>query len=76
MGAAIRPPCVLAPGRPVGGVAQPPCLDKNASPKHFTAAGFICTGIAKIPGGTLIFATMLDEGTTEGAVTGGTGKLE
>jgi len=46
----------------------------NAGAKGFAAAGFICSGIAKIPGGTLVVAAELSEGTTEGAVIGGSGK--
>lgn len=45
-----------------------------SSSKNFAGAGFICSGIAKIPGGTLIFAAELAEGNTEGAITGGSGK--
>jgi hypothetical protein len=45
-----------------------------ASSKSFAAAGFTCTGIAKIPGGTLVFAAELAEGSTEGAIIGGSGK--
>jgi hypothetical protein len=45
-----------------------------ASSKNFAAAGFTCTGIAKIPGGTLVFAAELAEGNTEGAIIGGSGK--
>jgi hypothetical protein len=41
--------------------------------RKFAAAGFVCDGIAKLSNGTLVFAAMLTEGPTEGAITGGTG---
>jgi hypothetical protein len=41
--------------------------------KKIESAGFTCTGIAKIPGGTLILVGEAKEGPTEGAITGGTG---
>jgi hypothetical protein len=41
--------------------------------RKFEAAGFVCDGIAKLSNGTLVFAAMLTEGSTEGAITGGTG---
>lgn len=62
-----------AEGKIVGKVRVACTATKTASSKSFAAAGFLCTGIAKVPGGTLAFATMLSEGTTEGVITGGTG---
>jgi hypothetical protein len=46
---------------------------KNASSKHFATAEFLCTGLARISGSTLVFSAMLSEGNTEGAITGGSG---
>ena len=43
------------------------------STKRPNKAGFICSGIAKLPGGSLILAGEASEGVSEGAVTGGTG---
>lgn len=63
-----------AEGKLVGKLRVVCTATKNASSKSFAAAGFICTGIAKIPGGTLVFAAELSEGNTEGAITGGSGK--
>jgi hypothetical protein len=61
-------------GKIVGKLRVSCTATNNASSKHFAAAGFICSGIAKIPGGTLVFAAELAEGNTEGAITGGSGK--
>ena len=61
-------------GKLVGKIRVVNTATKSASSKHFAAAGFICSGIAKIPGGTLVFAAELSEGNTEGAITGGSGK--
>jgi hypothetical protein len=44
-----------------------------ATTKNPESAGFSCTGIVKIPGGTLILVGKAKEGPTEGAITGGTG---
>lgn len=63
-----------AEGKLVGKIRVVCTATNNASSKHFAAAGFVCSGIAKIPGGILIFAAELSEGNTEGAVTGGSGK--
>jgi hypothetical protein len=41
--------------------------------KNYNAAGFYCTGIAKIPGGSLVFVGEASKGLEEGSVTGGTG---
>jgi ribosomal protein L2 len=62
-----------AEGKVVGKIRVTCTATNNASSKHFAAAGF-CTGIARIPGGTLVFAAELAEGNTEGAITGGSGK--
>ena len=61
-----------AEGKTVGKIRVACTATKTASTKHFAAAGFVCTGIAKVPGGTLVFAAMLSEGTTEGSIIGGT----
>jgi hypothetical protein len=63
-----------AEGKLVGKIRVVCTATNSASSKNFAAAGFICSGIAKIPGGTLIFAAELTEGNTEGAITGGSGK--
>jgi hypothetical protein len=62
-----------AEGKTVGKIRVVCTATKNASSEHFAAAGFLCSGLAKIPGGSLAFAALLSEGATEGAVTGGTG---
>lgn len=51
------------------------CIATESS-RSVIVAGFFCTALAKIPGGTLVLVAPLSEsGTgTEGAVTGGTGK--
>ncbi len=41
--------------------------------KNVNSAGFNCSGIARIPGGTLILEGEGREGPIEGAITGGTG---
>jgi len=61
-------------GKLVGKIRVVCTATKSASSKHFAAAGFVCSGIAKIPGGTLVFAAELSEGNTEGVITGGSGK--
>lgn len=63
-----------AEGKIVGKLRVACTATSNASSKHFAAAGFICSGIARIPGGTLVLAAELSEGNTEGAITGGSGK--
>ena len=63
-----------AEGKRVGKIRVTCTATQSASSRHFAAAGFICSGIAKIPGGTLIVAAELAEGKTEGAITGGSGK--
>jgi hypothetical protein len=61
-------------GKMVGKIRIVCTATQNASSKNFAAAGFVCWGIAKITGGTLVFAAELSEGNTEGAITGGSGK--
>jgi hypothetical protein len=63
-----------AEGKVVGKIRVVCTATTSASSKNFAAAGFVCSGIAKIPGGTLVFAAGLAEGNTEGAITGGSGK--
>lgn len=63
-----------AEGKIVGKIRVVCTATTASSSKNFAGAGFICSGIAKIPGGTLIFAAELAEGNTEGAITGGSGK--
>ena len=46
----------------------------TANSGNFAAAHFVCSGIAKIPGGSLVVVAELSEGATEGAITGGSGK--
>jgi hypothetical protein len=41
--------------------------------KNYNAAGFYCTGIAKIPGGSLVLVGEASKGLDESSVTGGTG---
>lgn len=61
-------------GKPAGKIRVVCTATKSASSKNFAAAGFVCSGIAKVPGGTLVFAAELSEGNTKGAITGGSGK--
>jgi hypothetical protein len=61
-------------GKIVGKIRVVCTATNNASSKNFAAAGFVCSGIARIPGGTLVYAAELAEGNTEGAITGGSGK--
>jgi hypothetical protein len=62
-----------AEGKLIGKIRVVCTATNNAGAKGFAAAGFICSGIAKIPGGTLVVAAQLSEGNTEGAVIGGSG---
>jgi hypothetical protein len=62
-----------AEGKIVGKLKVTCTATKAAPAKNFAGAGFVCTGYAKIPGGSLVFAAELSEGNTEGAITGGTG---
>jgi hypothetical protein len=62
-----------AEGKTVGRVRVACTATQNASAKNFAGAGFLCNGLAKIPGGSLSISALLSEGNTEGAVTGGTG---
>lgn len=61
-------------GKLVGKVRVACIATQSASSASFTAAHFVCSGVAKIPGGSLIVAAELGNGATEGAITGGTGK--
>jgi hypothetical protein len=61
-------------GRIVGKLRIVCTATTAAASKSFAAAGFTCTGIARIPGGTLVVAAELAEGSTEGAILGGSGK--
>lgn len=63
-----------AEGKIVGRIRVVCTATNNAGSKNFAAAGFVCSGIAKITGGTLVVAADLAEGSTEGAITGGSGK--
>ncbi|HEY2479293.1 MAG TPA: hypothetical protein VGI17_11265 [Solirubrobacterales bacterium] len=63
-----------AEGKIVGKIRVTCTATNDAGSRHVAAAGFVCSGIAKIPGGTLVFAAELAEGNTEGAITGGSGK--
>ena len=65
---------LVSQGKTVGRVRVVCTATQNASSENFSAAAFLCTGLAKVPGGTLTFATELSEGKTEGSITGGTGK--
>lgn len=46
---------------------------KGRNTKNVDSAGFNCSGIARLPGGTLVLEGEGCEGPTEGAITGGTG---
>ncbi|MBS1893645.1 MAG: hypothetical protein JST59_20280 [Actinobacteria bacterium] len=60
-------------GRIVGKIRIACTATSAGNTKNPASAGFSCTGIAKIPGGTLILVAELGESPTEGAITGGTG---
>jgi hypothetical protein len=60
-------------GRVVGKIRTVCTATGNGTTKNPAAAGFYCTGIAKIPGGSLILVGEAGEGPGEGAITGGTG---
>ena len=62
-----------AEGKLIGKIRVICTATNNAGAKNFAAAGFVCSGIAKIPGGTLVVTAELSEGNTEGAVVGGSG---
>jgi hypothetical protein len=63
-----------AEGKIVGKIRVTCEATQASSAKNFTGAGFLCNGIAKIPGGSLVFAAELSQGGTEGAIIGGTGR--
>lgn len=60
-----------AEGKPVGRIRV--VCTATTTAKKFAAAGFVCNGIAEFSNGTLVFAAMLAEGNTEGAIIGGSG---
>jgi hypothetical protein len=60
-------------GKVVGRIRIVCTATRGGNTKNPDSAGFNCTGIATIPGGTLVLVAGLSEGTTEGAITGGTG---
>lgn len=61
-------------GKLVGKIRVACTATANTGSTNFAAAHFVCSGIAKLPGGSLIVAAEIGEGATEGAVTGGSGK--
>ncbi len=64
----------LAMGGKVVGKIRTVCTATGAgNTKNPAAAGFDCTGIGRIPGGSLVLVGELGEGPVEGAITGGTG---
>jgi hypothetical protein len=60
-------------GKVVGKIRIVCTATSAGSTKNLDGAGFSCTGIARIPGGTLVLVGEADEGPSEGAITGGTG---
>ena len=60
-------------GKGVGKIRIVCTATGDGSTKNFTEASFNCTGIAKIPGGSLVLVAELSESPVEGAITGGTG---
>jgi hypothetical protein len=60
-------------GKVVGKIRIVCTATSAGNTKNPDNAGFTCTGVAKIPGGTLILVGEAAEGPTEGAITGGTG---
>lgn len=60
-------------GKIVGKIRVICTATRAGNTKNVNSAGFNCTGIARIPGGTLILVGEAREGPTEGAITGGTG---
>jgi hypothetical protein len=63
---------LLEGGKKIGHLSASCVATKNTA--KFDAAGFNCTGTFVLPGGTLIAAATIGGNTTEGAITGGTGK--
>jgi hypothetical protein len=65
-----------ADGKVVGKIRAVCTATEGENPRNPSLSGFLCTILAKIPGGTLVLASPLSDGSagTEGAVTGGTGK--
>jgi hypothetical protein len=60
-------------GKIVGKIRTVCTATGSGTTKKPAAAGFYCTGIAKIPGGSLVLVGEAGEGPGEGAITGGTG---
>jgi hypothetical protein len=60
-------------GKVVGKIRIVCIATSMGSTKNLDGAGFGCTGIAKIPGGTLVLVGEAGEGPADGAITGGTG---
>jgi hypothetical protein len=60
-------------GRIVGKIRVICTATRAGNTRNVNSAGFNCSGIARIPGGTLILEGEGREGPTEGAITGGTG---
>ena len=62
-------------GQAVGKIRATCTATQNGRMFRPETGGFLCTAIARIPGGSLILVAPLteDRGDTEGAVTGGTG---
>jgi hypothetical protein len=61
-------------GKRVGKIRVVCTATQSAGSESFAAAHFVCSGIAKIPGGSLVVAAELSEGATEGAIIGGSGR--
>jgi hypothetical protein len=60
-------------GKVVGKIRAICTATGSGTTKRPGTAGFYCTGIAKIPGGSLVFVGEASEGPSEAAVVGGTG---
>lgn len=60
-------------GRVVGKIRIVCTATSAGNTKNPDSAGFNCTGIVRIPGGTLVLVAMLSKSPVKGAVTGGTG---
>jgi hypothetical protein len=60
-------------GKVVGKIRIVCTATSTGSTKNLDGAGFNCTGIARIPGGTLVLVGEAVEGPADGAITGGTG---
>jgi hypothetical protein len=60
-------------GKRVGKIRAICIATTSGNTRKPSSSNFICNGIARRPGGSLILAGEAGEGVTEGAVTGGTG---